>query len=59
MKWHASPEWDFEAWNPWFAWRPVRVGNMRVWLERLERQPINPNTLGTFVYEYRFPGSGP
>lgn len=51
-------------WRPWFAWRPVRVGEVDsdgnftgdttqcVWLERIERRRYG-------CIRYRLPTSGP
>lgn len=30
----------YEQWHEWFAWRPVRVGDSLVWLERVERRYV-------------------
>jgi len=41
-----------EVWRRWFAWRPVRVGERRVWPEHVERQL---KTFGPWdeAWEYR------
>jgi hypothetical protein len=39
---------DFNAWHAWFAWRPVQVGDKRVWLERiLRRSRVSANWNGS------------
>jgi len=25
-------------WHPWFAWRPIRIGSVVVWLEVIQRR---------------------
>lgn len=43
------------AWHRWFAWRPVRLGTVLVWLEMIERQRLteywHPMTK---TWQYRF-----
>jgi hypothetical protein len=29
------------AWEPWFAWRPVKIHGRRVWLKHIYRRCIN------------------
>lgn len=53
MMWSIRPLSDPIEWNEWFAWRPVRIGSTRVWLERVERQLMNPLSLGLPMYDYR------
>ena len=37
MRWKARP---FSEWNRWFAWRPVHIADEWVWLEWVERRPV-------------------
>ena len=44
------------CWHEWFAWRPVRVGERIVWLERIERQGFFRRCgemEGRWEYQYR------
>lgn len=29
---------EFETWHPWFAWHPVFIDGVMVWLETVERK---------------------
>lgn len=40
MRWPARRERDPSGWRRWFAWYPVRIGAVRVWLEVVERRPV-------------------
>lgn len=57
IKWPAPKPRDYELWEDWFAWRPVFIGEQLVWLEHIERKPIqscwdNDDMLQR--WEYRF-----
>ena len=28
-------------WKPWFAWRPVKIKNKRIWMKKVYRRCIN------------------
>lgn len=58
MRWGAR---EYNVWNRWFAWRPIRVGNNEgvrawVWLEPVERSWtfVNGLPFGSQWY-YRLP----
>lgn len=46
MKFRLKQKRDIEAWEPWYAWCPVKAesidedGSVLVWLEVVERKPI-------------------
>lgn len=44
-------------WHRWFAWRPVAVGSVMVWLQFVERRStsLSLSDYGGMVYEYRMP----
>lgn len=54
MRWALKPKTPFDSWRSWFAWHPVRIGDERIWLERIERRP-RPFSWGLFEggYDYR------
>lgn len=57
MRWVISdPTERHQNWNSWFAWHPVTVGNVVVWLERVERKgtPIRGWGDDYWVWEYRY-----
>ena len=31
---------EIEPWHEWFAWRPVKVNNKRIWMEKIYRRGI-------------------
>jgi hypothetical protein len=45
-----SPK-DRTSWQRWFAWHPVIIDNVTVWLETVERRR-NPDIFD-WVYSYR------
>jgi hypothetical protein len=51
MRWKTPP--DPQVWHPHFAWRPVEVGDKKVWLEWVERRG-EPFGL-VWVVHYRLP----
>lgn len=40
---------SYMIWREWFAWYPVRIRGVRVWLKTVTRR-VNPHTLD---WEYR------
>lgn len=46
MRWKSKykPEW-----SAWFAWHPIKIGDIWVWLEIVERR-----VLEMYAYQYRF-----
>jgi hypothetical protein len=45
-----------EVWKEWFAWYPINIGNVNVFLEKVERKPIwidRHDESGYFIWEYR------
>lgn len=59
MKINCGPTWDvklkmLQQWHPWFAWRPVRVGeNDCRWLEYVERREFSESYHEDWMWEYR------
>jgi hypothetical protein len=59
MKINCGPTRDVKlkmlrAWHPWFAWRPVRVGESDCrWLEYVERREVSKDRYDAFLWEYR------
>jgi hypothetical protein len=47
MRWRARPS-KAATWSPWFAWYPVKAGQVWVWLETVMRYPGQFNG---FYYE--------
>ena len=42
-------------WRPWFAWRPIMIGNERVWLERVYRRyRMHYGPAGETYYEVEY-----
>jgi hypothetical protein len=43
------------GWRPWFAWRPVKVSGVWVWLEKVERRQVwhGPDVYGYTETQYR------
>jgi len=39
MRWRNRWDVSFE-WHDWFAWRPVVIGGVSIWLERIERRRV-------------------
>lgn len=41
MNWHSESKTTkrerLASWHPWFAWKPVRIGERIYWLEMVER----------------------
>jgi hypothetical protein len=58
MRWPANYEPGGNDWRLWFAWRPVRVGAVKVWLEWVEWR-YRPSALRMALcnprLEYRLP----
>jgi hypothetical protein len=44
MNWKAETNEEYQArvwrWRSWFAWHPVDVGGVMVWLQWVERQKV-------------------
>ena len=38
MRWRID---ESDEWRPWFAWYPVRVARLVIWLEWIERYDYN------------------
>lgn len=38
MKWAYKDPVTEKDWHTWFAWRPIRVGDTKVWLETVYRK---------------------
>lgn len=58
MRWGYE---DFDAkikrlskWRPWFAWYPVKMGNEKVWLEKIYRRYKVYSGPGEYVYEPQY-----
>lgn len=32
---------EIAPWQPWFAWRPVKVNSQRIWMKKIFRRKIN------------------
>ncbi len=52
---------DKEIWHKWFAWYPVKIKNVWVWREKIERKLVFNcgcvlalGDFGGWNYEYRF-----
>jgi len=55
---HWTKKYCSNDWRPWFAWRPVLIGRIVVWLERLERRKeyiIGYRGVETLEWRHRFP----
>jgi hypothetical protein len=54
MRWQVYKK-DKTVWHKWFAWRPVKVDEVWVWGETIERQEIYDKNFGDYICNYRFP----
>ena len=56
MKWAKRFE-NLHKWHRWFAWRPVTIGERRVWLEMIDRKGeyVSNWAAAWWQWEYRLP----
>lgn len=52
MRWTVKKKVEVGQWHPWFAWKPVKVGNENIWLEKIFRRAMVYNSHGKPVWGY-------
>ena len=51
---------DARRWRPWFAWYPVLINGQSVWLQTVQRRPVDRGIAGVTkkYWVYRIPQIG-